>query len=168
MSIFQNGGDCPSWTFKHCNLQLRRSICVSVQNFVLIGQIVGEILQFFDFFQNGGRPPAWICYVHVWTTNDEYLVLYITLQNLVGIDAVVSIICKCWYLTCLVWKCIGLFTPQMQIYGGFYLLNGEQSHRDPQKAPPMRSTPYDVLDALQRAIQSPKSAPFCRDICIPI
>jgi len=63
MSIFQNGGDCPSWTFKHCNLQLRRSICVSVQNFVLIGQIVGEILQFFDFFSKW-RPSAgldWLC-----------------------------------------------------------------------------------------------------------
>jgi len=39
-------------------------------------------------FQNGGHPPSWICYVYVWTTHDEYLVVFITMQNLVGIDTV--------------------------------------------------------------------------------
>jgi len=38
---------------------------------------------------------SWFSYVHVWTTRGEYLVLFITVQNLDGIDAVVSIICKC-------------------------------------------------------------------------
>jgi len=30
--------------------------------------------QFFDFFQNGGCPPSWICYARAWTTNtnEEY------------------------------------------------------------------------------------------------
>jgi len=32
-----------------------------------------------------------ICYVHVWTTHDEYLVVLITVRNLVGIDASVDI-----------------------------------------------------------------------------
>jgi len=43
-------------------------------------------------FQNGGRPPSWICFVHVSTIHDEYLVVCLTVQNLVGIDSVVSII----------------------------------------------------------------------------
>jgi len=25
------------------------------------------------FFQHGGRPPSWICFVHIWTTRDEHL-----------------------------------------------------------------------------------------------
>jgi len=55
-------------------------------------------MAFFDFFQNGGSPLFCICYVyvHVWTTHNQYLVVFmITLQNLVAIDAVVSIRCKC-------------------------------------------------------------------------
>jgi len=24
----------------------------------------------FQFFQDGGRPPSWICYAHVWTTHE--------------------------------------------------------------------------------------------------
>jgi len=27
-------------------------------------------------FQNGGRPPSWICCVRVWTTHEEYLVVF--------------------------------------------------------------------------------------------
>jgi len=45
----------------------------SLCKILLIGQTVVEILRFFDFL-NGGRPPSWICYVHVWTTHDKYLV----------------------------------------------------------------------------------------------
>jgi len=60
-------------------------MCVSLQN-VLLGQTVAEIWRFFKFFfQNGGRPPSCIRYVHAWTTYDKYLVvsLFITVQNLV-------------------------------------------------------------------------------------
>ena len=56
------------------------------------GQTVTEISRFFDF-QDGGRPPSWICCAHVRTTHKEHLVVFIDEQNLVGIDAVVSIIC---------------------------------------------------------------------------
>jgi len=48
----------------------------------------------FLFFQDGGRPPFWICCVGVWTSREGCLVVFITVQNLVLIDAVVSIICK--------------------------------------------------------------------------
>jgi len=42
-------------------------------------------------FQDGGRPPSWICYTPFWTTHEEYLVVFVTVQNLVGIIVVVSI-----------------------------------------------------------------------------
>ena len=61
------------------------------------------------------------------------------MQNLVGIDAVVSIICECCYLTCLASKC--LLTPQTEVLGDF-TLTGEQSYRDPTFL--CRSTSYDL------------------------
>jgi len=51
-----------------------------------------RIWPFFQFFQGGGRPPS--CFTRVWTTQEEYLVVFVTVQNLLGIDAIVSIICK--------------------------------------------------------------------------
>jgi len=42
-------------------------------------------------FHNGGRPLSWICCTHVWTIREEHFVVFITVQNLVGIDIVVSI-----------------------------------------------------------------------------
>jgi len=55
-----------------------------------IDQAIAEIWQFFDFFQNGGLLPCWIRYTHVWTTHEEHLPFFVTLQNLVGFGAVVS------------------------------------------------------------------------------
>ena len=37
----------------------------------------------FRFFQDGGRPPSWICYVCVRTTHEGYLVVFIAVQNLI-------------------------------------------------------------------------------------
>jgi len=34
---------------------------------------------------------------HLWTTRDEYLVVSIVVQNLIGIGALVSIICELQY-----------------------------------------------------------------------
>jgi len=34
------------------------------------------IFSFFDFLQNGGHPPSWICCLSVWTTHKEYLVAF--------------------------------------------------------------------------------------------
>ena len=45
--------------------------CVIVPNFVQIGQGVAEIWPF-SIFQDGGRPPSWICYTPVWTTHEVY------------------------------------------------------------------------------------------------
>jgi len=43
------------------------------------------------FFQNGGHPPSWICWALIGTTHNEFLMVSIVLQNLVEIDALVSI-----------------------------------------------------------------------------
>jgi len=51
----------------------------------------------FQFFQDGGRAPSWICVAHVWTTHEEYLVVFIAAQNLVGIGIVVLKICEFQY-----------------------------------------------------------------------
>jgi len=48
----------------------------------------------FWIFQDGGRPPSWICFTCIWTTREVYLFVFVTEQNLVGIGAVVSIICQ--------------------------------------------------------------------------
>jgi len=48
----------------------------------------------FSIFQDGGRPPSWICSMLVGTTHEEYLVVFVTVQNLVVIGAVISIVCK--------------------------------------------------------------------------
>ena len=49
----------------------------------------GRNMAIFRFFQDGGRPPSWICNACVGTTHEGHLVVFITVQNLVGIDAVV-------------------------------------------------------------------------------
>ena len=46
----------------------------------------------FSIFQDCGRPPYWICFTRVGTTHEEYLVVFVTMQNLVVIGAVISII----------------------------------------------------------------------------
>ena len=61
----------------------------------------GQNMAIFRFFQNGGRPPSWICNACVGTTHEGYLVVFITVQNLVGIDAVVLIICTFYDLASL-------------------------------------------------------------------
>jgi len=47
----------------------------------------------FPFSQYGDFLPYWICDAHVWTTHEGHLVVFITMQNLVGIDAAVLITC---------------------------------------------------------------------------
>jgi len=64
-------------------------MCVIMPNFVKIGRTVAEIWRF-NGFQNGGRPPSWICWALIGTTHDDHLVVSIVLPNLVKIDAVVS------------------------------------------------------------------------------
>ena len=53
----------------------------------------------FRFFQDDGCPPYWICDAHVWTTHEGHLVVFITVQNLVGINTLVSI-ASFWATVC--------------------------------------------------------------------
>jgi len=48
----------------------------------------------FSIFQDGGCQLSWICCVGEWTTHEGRLVVSITVQNLVGIDAEILIVCK--------------------------------------------------------------------------
>jgi len=43
------------------------------------------------------KMPSWICFTRVGTTHEEYLVVFMTVQNLVVIGAVISIVCKFQY-----------------------------------------------------------------------
>jgi len=47
----------------------------------------------FSIFQDGGRPPFWISFTCISAIHEEYLLVFLIVQNLVGIGAVVSIIC---------------------------------------------------------------------------
>jgi len=60
----------------------------------------------FNVFQSGGHLPSWICRAHFRTTHKEYLLIFITVHNMVGIAVVVSIVRKCEYFACLAWKCL--------------------------------------------------------------
>jgi len=66
-------------------------MCVTMPNFIKIGRTVAEYGDLTVFFQNGGRPPSWICWAPIGTTHDDHLVVSIVVQNLVEIDALVSI-----------------------------------------------------------------------------
>ena len=63
----------------------------------------------FRFFQDGGRPRSSIGGARVRTTNEGQLVVFITVQNLVGIDAEVLIICRLFNFASFALK--RLFTP---------------------------------------------------------
>jgi len=45
-------------------------------------------------FQDGDRPPSWICFRHIWTSQGKHsmLFVFVTVQHLIMIDAVVLII----------------------------------------------------------------------------
>ena len=58
-----------------------------VPNFVTIGHTVPEISPFFDF-QDGGRPPPWICERIFEPPTKMYSLVFIVVQNSVGIGAV--------------------------------------------------------------------------------
>ena len=70
----------------------------------------GRDVAIFRFFQDGGRPLSWLCDAWVGTTHERHLVVFITVQNLVGIDVVVLIMCTFFDFASLAWK--RLFTPQ--------------------------------------------------------
>jgi len=78
--------------FQKPSIRCRGQICAILPNFIKIDRTVAEIWRLNGFFfQNGGRPTSWICWVATGTTDDDHLMVSIVLLNLVKIDAVVSI-----------------------------------------------------------------------------
>jgi len=60
-------------------------------NFVVISRSIAEIWQFFEYFLlNGIHLPCCICRMHVCMTHELHLVVFITVQYLTPIDAVVD------------------------------------------------------------------------------
>jgi len=77
-----------------------------VSNFLAIGQTFAKICRFFHFSNVAAFPPSWICDARVRTTQGGHLVVFITVQNSVGIDAVVSITRMFFDFASLAWKCL--------------------------------------------------------------
>ena len=87
------------------------------------------------FFQDGSCPPCWIyC---VWTNYERHLVVFIAVQNLAGINTVISIICMFFRF-----REFGLKTPihapKLWFLGILPLKWGAMS-RNPKKAHPCAS-----------------------------
>jgi len=54
--------------------------------------VLRPIYSDFSIFQDGSRPPSCICDACIETTHEGHLVVFITVQNLASIEAVVLII----------------------------------------------------------------------------
>ena len=93
--IFQDGSCRHLGFLKIRNFNGRsaaRGHCASL--YQILSKSVKQLQRYSDlpvFFQNGGRPPSWICWAPNSTTHEDCLMVSIVLQNLVEIDAVVSI-----------------------------------------------------------------------------
>jgi len=84
-------------TVKRVELRHRAKFCRNCSN-------RGRDVAIFRFFLDGGRPPSWICDACGGTTHEGHLVVFITVQNLVRINAIVLIICTFFDFTILAWK----------------------------------------------------------------
>ena len=91
-SIFQDGGRWKFQIFNGWDAQEGRTASACQ----ILSKSLKPRLRYGDFsiFQDGGRPPSWIGFTRVGTTLEEYLVVFVTVQNLVVIGAVISIVCK--------------------------------------------------------------------------
>jgi len=74
----------------------------------------------FLIFQDGGRPPSWICFTCICTTHEMHLLVFVTVQNLVGIGALVLIIPG--GMPVLMFCLFGL---KMPIYAPFWVVLGD-------------------------------------------
>ena len=73
--IFKSSKFLPTGPLWKVNMLLHakfRAVCRDMANFLF-------------FLQDGGRPPSWICFTCIWTTHEEYLLVFVTVQNFVGI-----------------------------------------------------------------------------------
>jgi len=116
--IFQDGGHLPSWIFKMWKFYwlkgFKGSRCITVpchQN----RSIRWKDTAIFLFFK---KAVFLICLWLTWTTHEEYLVVFITTQNLAAINVVVLIIWKFEYLACLAKK--AYTRPKTKVLGAIW------------------------------------------------
>ena len=118
-------------------------------NFVTVSAVNGAILhqctkfrkdwsnpsgdvEIFVIFQNGDRPPSWICCAPIGTTHDDHLMASIVVQYLVEIDAGVSMTWNFQYFARLAWK--RLFTPpKLGFSGDFTPKMGSNVNETPKR-----------------------------------
>jgi len=126
-------------------------MCVIVLNLIKIALTVADKWWFNGFlFQNGGRPPSWICSAPTGTTHDDHLMVSIVVPNLVKINAVVSITWNFQYFARLAWK--RLLTPQNWGFGGISPPKwGAISTRPPKGTSAGRNGSSGVLIILAKA-----------------
>jgi len=113
--FFQDCGCLPSWIFKFGKSTANEFWRSQMHHTVKFHQNQSsgcENIMIFPVFQDGGRPPSWICFPCYWTTHDAYLVVFTAMQNLVAIHDVVSMTWMSEYFACLDRKC--LFTRSTQ------------------------------------------------------
>jgi len=91
----------------------------------------------FRYFQHGGRPPSWICDACVGTTREGHMVVFITVQNLIGIHAVVLIICTFFDFASLLENAYS--QHEKGFLGGFGPLNYEPYEKKTKKIHPCAS-----------------------------
>jgi len=93
--IFQDGGRRHFGFSKIRNFNNRSAVRGQYASlYQILSKSVKRLQRYSDltvFFQNGGRPPSWISWAPIGTTHDDHLMVSIVVQNLVEIDAVVSI-----------------------------------------------------------------------------
>jgi len=126
---FSKSRPLPSRIFKISNFEQSQSSrgpnCVIVPNFVVIGQTVAQIYSDFSIFPRW-RPSA---ILDLWYVRSDHprkaLAVFITVQNLVGIDATCFSISQVWLENA--YQC-----PQNWGFGGIWHLNGEQYQRNPK------------------------------------
>jgi len=115
--IFQDGGRRIFGFSKIRNFNSRSAIRGQYASLCqILSKSVKPLQRYSDltFFQYGGRPPSWICWAPIGTIHDDFLMVSVVVQNLVEIDAVVSITCNFQYFARLAWK--RLFTPQKLVF----------------------------------------------------
>ena len=86
----------------------------------------GRDMAIFRFFQEGGRPPSWICYVCVGTTHKGHRCEKFSWNRCSSFDN----------MHVFAFHEFGLKTPihvPKLGFGGFYPLNGEQCQQNPKK-----------------------------------
>jgi len=92
--FFQNGGRCYVGFLNFWNFSGQYAQEAHRAKFRRNRSTRGRDMASFRFFQDGGRPASWICTAAcVRTTHEGHLVVFISVHNLVGIDAVVLIMC---------------------------------------------------------------------------